>query len=195
MQTGHTLVHFFKGLGDEKRLRLVHLLAQQEYNVGDLAQLLELSEPTTSHHLSKLREIGLVNLRADANKRFYSLNEAKLQQMKEAVNNLEYVSFDAPKNDTSWVNDLDMAEWERNVLRNYTFNGKLKQIPTRDKKKLLVILRWLASHFEQNRDYTEAQVNEIILRFHSDKSGLRRDLIIYGFLDREKDGSRYWVPL
>jgi len=36
------------------------------------------------------------------------------------------------------------------------------------------------------------EINEIIGAFNEDISGLRRDLISVGFLDRERDGSAYW---
>jgi hypothetical protein len=55
-----------------------------------------------------------------------------------------------------------------------------------------VILRYLVEQFDYDRKYTEKEVNEIIGAFNEDISGLRRDLISVGFLDRERDGSVYW---
>ena len=52
-----------KALADESRLNLIRLLFENERSVGDLAQLIELAEPTVSHHLARLREAGLVSLR------------------------------------------------------------------------------------------------------------------------------------
>ena len=48
-----TLVHFLKTLAHESRLKLLGLLAEREYSVGELAELLDLKEPTVSHHLAK----------------------------------------------------------------------------------------------------------------------------------------------
>jgi DNA-binding transcriptional ArsR family regulator len=58
------LVRFFKALGDETRLRLVALLAQQEPSralcVGRLAQELGVTDSAVSQHLRVLKDLGLV---------------------------------------------------------------------------------------------------------------------------------------
>lgn len=58
------LARFYKALGDETRLRLVELLAQQEQGsalcVGRLAQELEVTSSTVSQHLRVLKDLGLV---------------------------------------------------------------------------------------------------------------------------------------
>ncbi len=64
------LVVFFKALADANRLKIVGLLARQEYSVEELAALLNLKAPTISHHLSKLAEAGLVSARAEG---YYSI--------------------------------------------------------------------------------------------------------------------------
>lgn len=188
------LVQFFKVMADETRLKIVGLLCQREYNVGELASVLELSEPTVSHHLSKLRSIGLLNLRADGNQRFYRVNWSMLNQLNEMTVDLKNVQFDMKKSseDKSWIDTLDMPEADKKVLRDYIENGRLKQIPMKQ-KKLMVVLEWLASHFEPDRMYTEREVNEIIKQYHEDFAGLRRDLVDFGYLRRERAGSKYWL--
>ncbi|MFP4345485.1 MAG: ArsR/SmtB family transcription factor [Anaerolineales bacterium] len=58
------LARFFKALGDETRLRLVALLAQQEPGaalcVSRLARELETTVPNISQHLRVLKDLGLV---------------------------------------------------------------------------------------------------------------------------------------
>ena len=56
------LLSFFKALGNEKRLKIVGLLAQKSLCVEELAAILDLSAATVSHHLRKLVEAGLVSL-------------------------------------------------------------------------------------------------------------------------------------
>lgn len=41
----------------------------------------------------------------------------------------------------------------------------------------MVILRWLAGHFRPGERYEEAQVNEIIRRYHEDPALLRRLMV------------------
>jgi 5'-phosphate synthase pdxT subunit len=53
---------------------------------------------------------------------------------------------------------------------------------------------YLASRFETGRAYSEAEVNATLERAHTfrDHVLLRRMLYDLGYLDRERDGSRYW---
>ena len=73
-------------------------------------------------------------------------------------------------------------------------DGVLSHFPKKEKKKV-VILRHLIKRFETNRQYTEAEVNEILKEAFHDFVTLRRYLIDYGFMGRKADGSSYWVKL
>ncbi len=53
----------FKALGDEVRLKLLHLVRDQEVCVCDLVDMLEMPQGTLSHHLSVLLQAGLVTVR------------------------------------------------------------------------------------------------------------------------------------
>ena len=57
-----------------------------------------------------------------------------------------------------------------------------------------IILGYLASLFELERSYTEKEVNAILARYivFNDPATVRRVLNTYGYLGRERDGSRYW---
>lgn len=56
------------------------------------------------------------------------------------------------------------------------------------------ILNWLADRFEPGRVYSEREVNGLLDSHHTfgDAALLRRMLYDLGYLDRERDGSRYW---
>jgi hypothetical protein len=57
-----------------------------------------------------------------------------------------------------------------------------------------VILRYLATLFEAGRTYTEAEVNTILKSvYEPDYVGLRRDLVDFRYLRRERSGSSYWL--
>lgn len=189
------LLEVFKTLADENRLKMLAYLSQKEHNVGELAALLDIKDPTASHHLSKLRGVGLVSLRTDGTQRFYRLNTASLEQFKQAVNHLEALPAEREETpDENWIDalDLDLDVSERKVLRDYTSGGKITRLPTKF-KKFMVILRWLATSFEAGRDYTEKDVNSILMQYHDDFASLRRGLIEAGLLRRESDGTRYWL--
>jgi len=88
-----------------------------------------------------------------------------------------------------------ITEEEREkVLKNYLKDGKLTNFPSKEKKKI-VVLKYIMESFEANREYEEKEVNEIIKNIYEDFVTIRRYLIEYGFMDRKKDCSSYWVKL
>lgn len=183
-----------KTLADEKRLMMLRLMAEREYNVGELAQAIELSEPTTSHHLTKLHGTGFLSLRMDGNKRFYRLNPQRLERFKEAIGSIE-VMPDNPKeaqSDNQWIEDLDWSDEDKTILKTFTWDGELLKIPKK-KAKFIVILRWMSTLFEPDRLYTEKEISAIIKEKHSDYAMIRRYLVEYGFMRRERGGGDYWL--
>ena len=55
-------------------------------------------------------------------------------------------------------------------------------------------LRWLATKFQAGVKYTEREVNAIIQTVYpADHATLRRDLVDFGFLRRERGGGEYWL--
>lgn len=74
-------------------------------------------------------------------------------------------------------------------------SGKLTTWPPNRQRDKVLILEYLASFFEQGRVYNEKEVNEILL-LHStikDAAALRRALHEFRFMNRTRDGSRYWL--
>ena len=73
-------------------------------------------------------------------------------------------------------------------------DGRLTQWPSRMKVQRMAAAL-LAGRFEAGRDYTETEVNMLLMDGHTfaDWALLRRVLCDWLFLDRESDCSRYWV--
>ncbi len=79
------------------------------------------------------------------------------------------------------------------MLQEYTRGGRLIRLPAKQ-KKMIVILRWLATLFQPGRLYSEVEVNEILKRVYADDFvSLRRDLVDFGYLRRERGGGKYWL--
>lgn len=172
------LLTFFKALANESRLKLVGILAQRECSVEELAALLKLKEPTVSHHLNKLKELDLVEMKPQGNTHLYKLNQDALKQLNQAIFTVEPVSIAA-------LADV----WEEKVLRSFLEDGRLKEIPA-SRKKRWVVLKWLLEKFEIGTLYSEKTLNEILQRYHPDSATLRREFIGYQFMQREN--SVYW---
>lgn len=65
-------------LADPTRRALFERLAQGEASVGSLAEALPVSQPAVSQHLARLREAGLVSVRAEGTRRLYRIDPAGL---------------------------------------------------------------------------------------------------------------------
>lgn len=64
----------FEAVAEPNRRALLDALAEGERTAGDLvATLPELTQPTVSRHLRILREVGLVEVRPQAQRRIYAL--------------------------------------------------------------------------------------------------------------------------
>lgn len=175
------LLNFFRVLGNESRLKLLGLLANEECSVGELAHRLALKEPTVSHHLAKLKELELVSRRADGNSHYYSLNSKALEQMNKALLTRQ--------NMVGLVKDESGDGWERKVLQSFLDGDKIRAIPVQYKKQM-VIAKWLVEKFDPGRRYPESEVNEIIKRHHNDSATWRRYFVEQQLMAREN--GVYW---
>lgn len=63
----------YKALADESRLRILNALQYGVFNVQELTCLLELTQPTISHHLKILSSAGLVSVEKTGTWAFYRL--------------------------------------------------------------------------------------------------------------------------
>jgi len=71
----------FEILADSNRRRVLDLLREQERTVGELVDALYMSQPAVSKHLRILRDAGLVESRADAQRRVYTLRAEPLADL------------------------------------------------------------------------------------------------------------------
>ena len=69
---------------------------------------------------------------------------------------------------------------------------KLRTFATKEKRKL-VILRRIVREIDKDKNYTEKELNSLLKEIYDDFVTLRRYLIEYGFMDRSRDGSSYWI--
>jgi DNA-binding transcriptional ArsR family regulator len=71
----------FEVLAEPSRREILDLLRDGERLVGDLVDRLTLTQPTVSKHLKVLRGAGLVEVRQDAQRRWYRLRPAPLAEV------------------------------------------------------------------------------------------------------------------
>jgi predicted transcriptional regulator len=176
------LLSMFKALADANRLKIIGLLAQRDYSVEHLAELLGLQASTVSHHLARLADVGLVSARAESYYNMYMLRHEALEEMAHSLLSKDVLPAIASQ--------IDLDAYDRKVVANYLLpSGQMKTIPAQ-RKKLEVILRYIVQDFQAGERYSEQEVNKILSKYHEDVATLRRELVGYHLLAR-KSGI-YW---
>ena len=69
------IANIFKALSDDTRLRMIKLLHERELCVCELMQVLDMSQPRISRHMSVLKNAGLVEDRREGKWVHYSLRK------------------------------------------------------------------------------------------------------------------------
>ncbi|WP_019152548.1 DUF2087 domain-containing protein [Robertmurraya massiliosenegalensis] len=173
----------FTGLSDIQKEILHHFA--QDFSDKEIAQKLGGSPSTIRNHRFKLKE------KEKQAKVFLAIMKL-LEQSK--VKEQEFISFHkgAKMVDERYA----ITEEERNkVLTTYFkhgVDGPLDTFPSKEKRKL-IILQQILTRFEVTKKYTEKEINDILKTIFHDYVTLRRYLIEYGFMDRDRDGATYWV--
>ena len=179
------LLAFFKAMSDANRLKIIGLLAQEARSVEEIAEMLGLNSSTVSHHLARLSSVGLVSARAEGYYSIYQLEENALNEMAQRLLSREKLP--------SVAADVDVDAYDRKVLNTYlSADGHIAAFPAQQKKEV-AILRYVVESFQPGRRYSEKEVNEVLTRFNDDTARLRRNLVEYGFMDREGGGGSYWL--
>ena len=172
------IVEFHKALGDLNRVRIIALLQQGQLSGQEIAGKLGLKPPTITHHISKLREVGLIKERRDKNTIYFSIN---LKILETSAKSIMTVGTGGNSN-----MEMSVTEEERSSIINnfFTKDGKLKIYPAQRKKKL-VVLAHMIKGLEFGRVYQEKEINEYLKQYHDDYATLRRELIMCQYMYRE----------
>ncbi|MFD2640189.1 ArsR/SmtB family transcription factor [Piscibacillus salipiscarius] len=73
----------FKALGDPTRVRILHLLFENEYSVNQIAETLSLRQSTVSHQLRFLKNLRLVKYRREGTTLYYSHDDEHVMNVLE----------------------------------------------------------------------------------------------------------------
>lgn len=71
----YELADLFKVFGDTTRIKILYALFESELCVGDIAQILGLSQSAVSHQLRVLKDSKLIKFRREGKVIFYSLDD------------------------------------------------------------------------------------------------------------------------
>ena len=184
------LLHTLKALSDASRLRIVGLLAGRPMAVVELAAALGLTPATTVHHLSRLREAGLVESHDRRPFVEYALRAGRLAEVGRQLDAAGRAGAEQPAM-APGPDGAPRPAYDAKILRTVITGGRLTQIPA-DEKKRLVLLRYVAeSSFSPGERYPKRKVNARLGSLTEDVVALRRSLVGAGIMARE-DGT-YWL--
>lgn len=74
-----------KAMSNERRLLILCHLSRGERSVGELCELVDISQSALSQHLAKLRADGLVDTRREAQTIYYSLRGEAVQSILDSL--------------------------------------------------------------------------------------------------------------
>ena len=167
---------FLRTLLDARRLAIVGLVASAPQTLDQLQERTDQRPRDIVATLAPLVHAGIVERVGET----YQLNPAALREL----------AHDLPQpQPPSRQIMFGMTADEQAVLARFFRGETLIEIPS-SRTKRLVVLERLALDFEPGVHYPEAQVNEMLERYHPDRAALRRYLVDEGFLDRAE--GLYW---
>lgn len=173
------------GLTEVQRQILQHVSAGRPD--AEIAKREGVAPSTVRNHRFKLRE------KEKQAALYLALLRSLAEKTEKGIGMTEEGELEAVHAAATMVDDrygITAAEREKTLKAYFDENGALRQIPAREKKKIIV-LREIMKNFKPEEAYSEKEVNRVLGRIHSDHATLRRALIEYGFMDRTPDGSVY----
>jgi len=75
----------FKALADPVRLKIIEFLRDGERCVCEIIPHVDIAQPLVSRHLKILRDSGLVRVRKEGNRRYYSVTDPKIFKIIDAI--------------------------------------------------------------------------------------------------------------
>ena len=171
-------IQIMKALADSSRLLILNSLFEKPQYVEELSKRFDLAASTVSFHLKKLEEAHLV---VKDKKQYYS--EFRINDVLFDKTLFELTSFE---NVEKFVQDERMEKYKTKVINTFIVNGQLAKLPAQLKKRL-IILDWFAARFDKDREYTEAEVSEVISQTFEDYCLIRREMIDLGLMSRQKN--------
>jgi ArsR family transcriptional regulator len=76
-----SLEAFFAALGDATRLKMLKIIGDEELCSCEVMAALELTQPTTSHHLGILERAGLLSSKRNGKWVFYRISNSKVHNL------------------------------------------------------------------------------------------------------------------
>lgn len=184
------LLRLGRALADPTRLRLLGVLADKSLYGQELADVLGVTAPTVSRHLTILKAAGLVRVQRDQGYHYYALDPDGLRHSAALLSVDTLRRLAGADLSTASLPPPTAADEQALALDSYVRDGVLLSIP-RDTTARRLVLAWVARVFTPERQYTEAEVNALLRPLYEDVASLRRALVDADLMARA--AGRYWL--
>ncbi len=177
----------FTGISDVQK-EIITLMAEG-ISDKEMAVKLGVAPSTIRNHRYKLRE------KEKQAKLFLTMMELLSNNTNKKITKLDDTEIcDAHKTAAQVDDRFNITEKEIEAVKKayFTEEGGIKNFPSKEKKKIIV-LRIIAANFKTGTTYSEQEINRILKRIYEDYVTIRRAMIEYGFLSRTDDCKKYWV--
>ncbi|HPI98018.1 MAG TPA: DUF2087 domain-containing protein [Synergistales bacterium] len=172
----------FTGLSHSQRELLSHLYNNR--NDAEIARRMGIERSTVRNHRFKLKE-----------KQRQARIFLAIMEILDSSGDMNERIAEIHKNARMVDERYDITEAEKNrILRKYFREGRMDRYPLKAKDQV-VVLREAVKLFDPRKIYSEKEVNAILEGLFGDYAILRRNLVEYGFMARNPDGSGYRVIL
>ncbi|MCB9135062.1 MAG: DUF2087 domain-containing protein [Anaerolineales bacterium] len=191
------LMQFFKTFVDVERLKLVGVLAQSPATIQQLSEQVNMPGSAVLRHVEQLLETGVIRPSTSTDgTEVFELQPEVLEEM--ARRQFSRAREQAPAVADHRQIPPDFTEEDRKILFTFSLpTGEIMRISTNNKKQQILVryVRYnVLKALEQNKQYTEKEINALIKQFHPDAAFFRRNFVDTGYLARYADGSAYWLP-
>lgn len=112
---------------------------------------------------------------------------AKLACAESTIRNMRFALRERARQARAFLAVMELVEEEMPAVTHH----KLRIFPSKEGKRKELLPRF-ASLFEPNKEYTEKEVKKLIKTIYEDDATIRRYLVDYGYLSRNRDGSKYY---
>ncbi|GHO68691.1 hypothetical protein KSC_075830 [Ktedonobacter sp. SOSP1-52] len=190
LEKAEPLIRLGRAIADPMRVRILAVLAQRSMYGQELAEQLDVSTPTISHHMALLRGAGLIKVRKENNYHHYELEAEGFKQASSLLTLEHLRSIGAELQHTNALVNPTQED-DRQMVESSFFEGeRLLSIP-RGTQGRRYVMEKIARAFEWGRIYEEVEVNAILKPIYTDVPLIRRELINQKLMMREN--GRYWL--
>lgn len=184
MDAGVEFHNLIEAVSNPDRLSIIALISMEIRSAAEIAMEMNNEQKEIDDHLTILEQAKLISRNMDGNEEYFKFDPKTVEKIAR-----QHLS---KKQRIDEFATLNLEQEEKSIISHYlNRDGSLASIPNKS-NKLRVVLGFTIQAFEFGAKYQEGEVNHILALYYPDTTTLRRLLIDYRFLDRDKDGSAYW---